>query len=352
MTNKEFYATLERVRNMRDDYFFLWDKVESQGNNIIMLGLGGSYAYGTNNENSDIDIRGIAFNSKRNLILGKDFEDVVNVDTDTTVYSFDKIVKLLCSCNPNTIEMLGLRPHDYVYMTDAGWELYDNKRMFLSQVAIHSFGGYANAQLRRLQNKSARLATQTEQETNILKSIEHASVDYKRRFFHYEDDEIKLYVDDSDKHDLDSEIFMDLNLKHYPLRDFRGMMNDMQNILKGYSKVGRRNSRAIEHDKLGKHMCHLVRLYYMCFDILEKGEINTYRDKEHELLVNIRNGVYLDENRQVLPEFYELVDELEARLNYDKVNTDLPETVNMKEVEDFIVYMNSKYVFDMEDEEI
>lgn len=352
MTDKEFSATLERVRNMRDDYFFLWDKLGGQGNNIIMLGLGGSYAYGTNNENSDIDIRGIAFNSKRNLILGKDFEDVVNVDTDTTVYSFDKIVKLLCSCNPNTIEMLGLRPNDYVYMTDAGWELYDNKRMFLSQVAIHSFGGYANAQLRRLQNKSARLATQTEQETNILKSIEHASVDYKRRFFHYEDDEIKLYVDDSDKHDLDSEIFMDLNLKHYPLRDFRGMMNDMQNILKGYSKVGRRNSRAIEHDKLGKHMCHLVRLYYMCFDILEKGEINTYRDKEHELLVNIRNGMYLDENRQVLPEFYELVDELEARLNYDKVNTDLPETVNMKEVEDFIVYMNSKYVFDMEDEKI
>ena len=28
------------------------------GDNIILLGLGGSYAYGTNNETSDIDIRG------------------------------------------------------------------------------------------------------------------------------------------------------------------------------------------------------------------------------------------------------------------------------------------------------
>lgn len=347
MTEKEFNQTIERICNMRDDYFFLWDQLEDKGNNIIMLGIGGSYAYGTNNEDSDIDIRGIAFNSKRNLILGRDFEDIVDVDTDTTVYSFDKIIKLLCSCNPNTIEMLGLRKQDYVLLTDAGAEIINNKKMFLSKVAIHSFGGYANAQLRRLQNKSARLATQTEQEINILKSIENASVDYKRRFFPYKDDDIKLYVDSSDKHDLDSEIFMDLNLKHYPLRDFRGMMNDMQNILKGYSKTGRRNSRAIEHNKLGKHMCHLVRLYYMCFDILEKGEINTYRDKEHELLMDIRNGNYLDENRQVLPEFYDLVDQLESRLEYDKNNTDLPDKVNQNEIDDFIVHMNSKYVLDV-----
>ena len=27
------------------------------GNRIILMGLGGSYAYGTNNENSDIDFR-------------------------------------------------------------------------------------------------------------------------------------------------------------------------------------------------------------------------------------------------------------------------------------------------------
>lgn len=346
MTEKEFTNTLQHIRDKTGSYEFLHNQ---ELENIIMLGLGGSYAYGTNNENSDIDIRGIALNSQRNLILGKDFEDVVETNTDTTVYSFDKIVKLLCACNPNTIEMLGLRPQDYVVLSDAGAELLNHKTMFLSQVAIHSFGGYANAQLRRLQNKSARLATQTEQEINILKSIEHASVDYKRRFFTFDDDEIKLYVDESEKHDLDSEIFMDLNLKHYPLRDFRGMINDMQNILKGYSKVGRRNSRAIEHDKLGKHMCHLVRLYYMCFDILEKGEINTYRDKEHDLLMDIRNGAYLDENRQVLPEFYDLVDQLEKRLNYAKENTSLPETVNMKEVEDFVVYINSKYVFDMED---
>lgn len=32
------------------------------GNRIIFMGLGGSYAYGTNHENSDIDFRGITLN--------------------------------------------------------------------------------------------------------------------------------------------------------------------------------------------------------------------------------------------------------------------------------------------------
>lgn len=102
-----------------DSYDFLKNN-KNLGTNIILLGLGGSHAYGTNNEHSDLDIRGVATNSKRNILIGQDFEQVVEVDTDTTVYSFDKIVKLLCSCNPNTIEMLGLKPEHYLYLSPAG----------------------------------------------------------------------------------------------------------------------------------------------------------------------------------------------------------------------------------------
>ncbi len=80
--------------------------------------------------------------------------------------------------------------------------------------------------------------------------------------------------------------------KHYPLRDYAGMWNEMNNIVKAYSKFGKRNKNAIKRDKLSKHMMHLVRLYLMCFDILENGEINTYRYKEHDFLMDIRNGAY------------------------------------------------------------
>ena len=96
---------------------------ENLGNNIILLGLGGSYAYGTNNEDSDIDIRGIATNNKKSILIGNDFEQVVDADTDTTIYSFDKIIKLLCSCNPNTIEILGLRPEHYFYLAESSLKI-------------------------------------------------------------------------------------------------------------------------------------------------------------------------------------------------------------------------------------
>lgn len=49
---------------------------------------------------------------------------------------------------------------------------------------------------------------------------------------------------------------MDINLKHYPLRDYKSMWSEMNNIVKDYSKIGKRNKHAIEHEKLGKHMMH------------------------------------------------------------------------------------------------
>lgn len=39
------------------EYSFLTEN-PNLGENIILLGLGGSHAYGTSNENSDLDIRG------------------------------------------------------------------------------------------------------------------------------------------------------------------------------------------------------------------------------------------------------------------------------------------------------
>lgn len=332
------------VKNIEDklqmsEYDFLRTNV-NLGKNIFLLGYGGSHAYGTNNENSDIDIRGIATNSKRNILTGRDFEQVVDVDTDTTIYSFDKIIQLLCSCNPNTIEILGLKPEHYIHLSPVGELLLKNRHLFLSKRAIHSFGGYANAQLRRLENKSARLVSQSQMEQHILKSIEHASVDFKNRYLEMPDDSIKLYIDKSPREDYDTEIFCDINIKHYPLRDQKGMLNDMATIIRQYAKMGKRNSKAIEHNKLGKHMMHLIRLYLMAFDILENGEIVTYREKEHDFLMDIRNGKYLDDNRQPIPEFYEIVDEYENKLDKLKDTTDLPDTPDMDKVMDLVENVN------------
>lgn len=204
------------------EYDFLRTE-KNLGSNIILLGLGGSHAYGMETESSDLDIRGVATNTRRNILVGNDFEQFVERDTDTTIYSFDKIVNLLCSCNPNTIEILGLKPEHYLYLSPEGQALVDNRKMFLSKRAIQSFDGYANTQLRRMENKAARSLSQAQMEANILKSIEHASVDFRRKYFYFPEDSIRLYIDNAVNEGLDSEIFMDVNLHHYPLRDYRSL---------------------------------------------------------------------------------------------------------------------------------
>lgn len=91
-------------------------------------------------------------------------------------------------------------------------------------------------------------------------------------------------------------------------------------------------------------MCHLVRLYLMCFDILEKGKIITYREDDHELLMALRNGEYLDANSQPIPEFFEMVNELEKRLEYDSKNTSLPDKPNYKAIEEFVMSVNERII--------
>ena len=328
-----------------EEYDFLRTN-KNLGNNIILLTLGGSYAYGMEKPDgtSDVDVRGIALNSKSDILLGKDFEQIVEETTDTTVYSFNKMIQLLSNSNPNTIEELGCLPEHYFMLSDIGKELLKNRKMFLSKICVHTFGGYASNQLRRMENKATRLVGQKQNEEYILKSINNAQYEYKRRYFPYDSSNIKLYTDKAVQSGYDSEIFMDINLKHYPLRDWTGMCNEMKAIVSNYNKFGKRNEKAVQKDKLGKHMAHLIRLYMMCIDILEQEEIITYRGYEHGLLMSVRNGEYLDSNRQPRSEFYDLLNEYEKRFDYAKENTSLPDVPDYKKINEFKMYVNERIV--------
>lgn len=319
---------------------------EHLGKHVILLGLAGSYSYGTNNENSDIDVRGVTLNRKSDLIGMTQFEQYVDDKTDTTIYSFQKMITLLLSCNPNTMELLGLNQEHYLYLNDLGRELIDNTPIFLSKRAIQSFGGYADAQLRRLQNALARDAyPQSEKEQHILNSVKNAMYDFTRRYEKFESGAIRIYIDKAINPEFETEMFIDTNLTHYPLRDYKNIWTEMNNIVKDYDKLGKRN-RKKDDNHLNKHAMHLIRLFMMAIDILEKGKINTYRKEEQELLLSIRRGDYQKSDGTYRDEFYEILKEYEKKLDYAAENTSLPDEPDMDRVQEYVMSVNEKVIRD------
>ena len=314
------------------------------GSRIMLLGVSGSYGYGTNREGSDIDFRGVALNLPSDLIGLTSFDQYEDPNTDTVIYSFNKLINLLLNCNPNTIEILGLDEDQYVIRTAFGQELLDHRQLFLSQRAAASFGHYADAQLRRLQNAIARdTLPQPSREMHILKSVSHALDDFNRRQQEEYKTGAKLYIDTAETEGLETEIFLDADFRHYPLRRYNDMMNTLHTVVRDYDKIGKRNHKK-DDNHLNKHAMHLVRLYMMGIDILEKGEIRTHRPKaDLELLRSIRNGDYMLENA-LTPAFYEIVTDYEQRFHEAEAHSILPDNPDMKAVEAFVESINRRVV--------
>lgn len=339
--------TIEQIKEMvaGEEYDFLRTNPHLK-DRIMFLTLGGSYAYGTNIETSDVDVRGCAMNSKSDILGLSNFEQVVHTQTDTTIYGFNKLIGLLLNCNPNTIEMLGCKPEHYFYISDAGQMMIDNRSIFLSQKAVNSFGGYATQQLRRLQNALAHdKMCQADSEEHIRGAMERSLKAFSDRYSVFDKGGIELFTDDSPREDLDKEVFCNIHIDKIPARDFSVMINTLSNVIGNYEKLNHRN-RKKDDDHLNKHAMHLIRLYMMCLDILEKGEINTYRYDDRDFLLSIRNGKFQKEDGSYRQEFFDLVTEYEKRLKYAKENTDLPATPNMKRVEEFVMEVNRRAIDD------
>ena len=255
------------------------------GNNILILTTAGSIAYGTNVDTSDIDVRGVTLETKQDIMGLSCFEQFEDKTTDTVIYGLKKFIGLCLNSNPNVLEILGTNPEHLLIISEEGKLLRENVDLFLSKKAILSFGNYATAQLRRLQNALARdNYPQKEKEQLILNSILGQMDHLKRTYKNFTDSEINLYIDNSDKEEFDTEIFIDINLKHYPLRDFKNIYSVMNNIVKDYSKLNHRNSKKDELH-LNKHAMHLIRLLVTGTEILEGKGINTYREKERGLFL-------------------------------------------------------------------
>ena len=228
--------------------------------------------------------------------------------------------------------------------TSVGQELLDHRQLFLSKRAAASFGHYADAQLRRLQNAIARdTLPQPSREEHILKSVNHAMEDYNRRQKEVYKTDAKLYIDKAETEGLETEIFLDADFRHFPLRRYNDLMNTLNSVVRDYDRIGKRNHKK-DDNHLNKHAMHLVRLFMMGIDILADGEIRTHRpESDLKLLISIRNGDYMREGI-LTPAFYEIVTDYERRFHEAEKNSDLPDNPDMEAVAAFVESINRRVV--------
>lgn len=311
---------------------------------MALLALGGSHAYGTNVETSDLDLRGCALNSAADILGLANFEQVRNDDLDCTIYAFNKLVPLLYQCNPNIIEILGCKPEHYLMMSPIGADLILHRKMFLSQRAAYTFGGYAFSQLRRLENAIARdKLAQPQKEAHINNSLDKVVRNFNS------EPRVKpvrylLQVAPSVREDLEAETFVTMTLDQYPVRDLKALVNDMNNVLRDYETDLHGRNRKKDDLHLNKHAMHLIRLYLMCIDILEKEDVFTYREKDHDLLMDIRQGKFQHADGTFDSSFFDLVKELSDKMEYAKANTSLPRSPDMKAIEAFVMEVNRQAI--------
>lgn len=141
----------------------------------ILLTVFGSRAYGTHTPESDVDLRGVAippaayFHGFAHVFeqadqsdamarfrqdLSADEQRIVDREgkVDGAVYDIRKFMRLAAAGNPSILEALFCREQEVRLCTPAGRMLRDHRHDFLSRKVLYTFSGYAQQQLRRMQN--------------------------------------------------------------------------------------------------------------------------------------------------------------------------------------------------------
>lgn len=139
-------------------------EILSDGNgnprNLILLGYRGSIAHGTYRKSTepnsidDKDVMGVFIGSE-GFYTGFKKSDVGEKmfrEWDIVQYELKKFVSLLLKSNPNVLMMLWLPEKYYLHKDKYGEMLIQNRDIFVSKHAYHSFSGYAYGQFHRMTN--------------------------------------------------------------------------------------------------------------------------------------------------------------------------------------------------------
>lgn len=316
----------------------------------ILLVKAGSQAYGTETENSDVDLRGVCVPPREvrddifqtftqvssPTFIEEEFgylKNPKNPILDSTLFDIRKFCKLASECNPNILEILFVPYEDHLIQTTRGELLYNNRKLFLSTRVAYSFLGYAVAQLKKIERhqkwiKNPPLAPPSRESFGLpplTRANEHIESYLKNKVeswnFH------KFDLDDEQRKELKEEVFtivreltgQEIDWDNWPLvfkfaaiKDTAKQLslseelftilinearwrelNDKYNNYLHWIK-NRNKDRKVLEDKYGfdaKHALHLVRLSRSGLEILQNCDLTVKRPDAAELL-SIKNGAW------------------------------------------------------------
>jgi len=136
--------------------------------NLQYLTLMGSQAYGTNQQDSDIDYYGFCMPKKTHLfpqlegiIFGyenpKKFDQWQehhirdgNIEYDFSIYNIARYFYLCQDGNPNIVDSLFVPNHCIACITQMAQIVRENRRLFLHIGLIHRLQGYAHSQWKKV----------------------------------------------------------------------------------------------------------------------------------------------------------------------------------------------------------
>lgn len=123
---------------------------EHTSGRLMLLTLGGSHAYGFENEESDWDRLGVWVADLKDLItipgIGRETVDYKDEYGDVTLHELGKTCRLALKGNPTVLATLFGK---VILTTEDGMKLKELAPAFLHRKTLNAFHGYAKSQLRK-----------------------------------------------------------------------------------------------------------------------------------------------------------------------------------------------------------
>jgi hypothetical protein len=283
----------------------------------------GSHSYGLQIESSDTDIKGIVILPKEvQFTLADEWETTSFHSPDIEYHSLKKFMRLASTQNPTVLEMLYTDQAFVVKSTPAAEQLRKHRHLFLSRNCFYTYGGYARQQLMKLKNGLEK-ATPEDHNDHLQYTVQNIIRGFGERYSAFDDDNIRI-VDVQYDHDKKQQLYIAIDFGCVPITQLSGMVSEIQNAYKGYTKLTNRNKKTEE--KLGKHAMHLVRLFKTGIEALESGTIQVKRENDRDFLLAIRNGKY------EWDEIFSMIKQLERDLQKAYATTRLPKTVDHEKI--------------------